>query len=191
MVLDNVSVPIKEWKFCGPLLTKFLGSLFVKFNGQKIVSVDPLYVWSKKRLCFCVKEYKCKEECLCMSNHQTKDDSICECLTECRITTYDLELTLYIGRKGIGDMVEDSFYGYNSESIRLSVRTPSYIYAPSDYLEDSNQSKDTVHFTEEDPSYGHSSESNQSTDHTPSYISTFSEYSKDSDFHWEDTDIEN
>ena len=82
MVLDNASIPIKEKEFCCPPLTEFSDSFFVKFNGEKIISVDPLYIQPKKRHCFCVEEYECKGECLCQSNQQTEPNSICECLSE-------------------------------------------------------------------------------------------------------------
>lgn len=84
LVLNNIMVPATE--------DDFVFSTFAMYDGKKIVNVKPEYSSRKGRYCFC--ETSCKE-CICFSKDAIMDSpEFCECLTECRVITFDLDRTL-------------------------------------------------------------------------------------------------
>ena len=88
-------VALQLTNFSIPISGDFEFARFIRYDGKKIIKVIPRYVRSTERYCFCVTNCK---YCKCFplpSEAPVKLWGNCECLTEYRVVTSDLNSTLF------------------------------------------------------------------------------------------------
>ena len=127
LVLDN-GLTVPSWA------DKCTDAQYVMSDGKKLKNVRPTPIIANMRQCFC--QNTCRD-CTCYTLREEANDNYplnCECLTECKVITSNLDLTLQNIQNGLQVIIdyEDTFEEEESSDF-YSSEDDCYYYYDDDY----------------------------------------------------------